>query len=247
MKKPWMSHSTDTTIQRFALGRLDSQAARRVQEHLLICDSCSARLAHEDDFREGLRLFMARQRLLDAEHEVEAVGALIVRHVPNVLRFRTHLPVYSLAAAAGAFGRQQAEIRSEGWIAVPSSHILITPDMFVVRVIGTSMEPAIPNGALCAFSSRVSTPCEGKIVLLEDYEESGGNRYCVKRYHASMRPDPLKSGDPGWLHERITLESINSRFPPLEISSDHKINVIGEFAFAIANTRTELPLAPPAS
>jgi hypothetical protein len=110
-----------------------------------------------------------------------------------------------------------------------------TPDIFVARVIGTSMEPAIPNRGLCAFSSRVSTPYESKTVLLEDYEKSGGNRYSVKRYHTSMRLDPLKAGDPGWLHERITLESINPRYPPLEISSDHKVNVIGEFAFTIAN------------
>jgi hypothetical protein len=75
MKKSSMSHSTGATIERFALGRLNSQAARRVQIHLLVCDRCRARLALEDDFREGIRLFMARQRLLDP-----AVGSKMPAH-----------------------------------------------------------------------------------------------------------------------------------------------------------------------
>jgi hypothetical protein len=163
----------------------------------------------------------------------ESAGGAFARLVPKVFHYRTHLPLYSLAAAAGVYGEQQSEVGPEGWVAVPSSSVFVTPDMFVTHIRGRSMEPDIPNGSLCAFRSRVSLPYEGKTVLLEDYSKTGGNRYFVKRYHASKQTDPNKEGDPGWLHERITLESINPEYRPVEIPSARKVNVIGEFAFIV--------------
>jgi hypothetical protein len=175
---------------------------------------------------------MMRALRLDSA-QVESVGAAFAGLAP-ILHFRSHLPIYSLAAAAGAFGEQQTEINPEGWVAVPAGPILLTPDMFVTHITGRSMEPVIPDGALCAFRSRVSAPYEGKIVLMEDYSKVGGNRYSVKRYKASTQADPLKEGDPAWLHERITLESINPDYRPIEIPSTRKINVIGEFVFIVS-------------
>ncbi len=105
--------------------------------------------------------------------------------------------------------------------------------MFVTHIKGDSMEPLIPDGSLCAFRSDVSKPYEGKILLMEDYGESGGNRYAVKRYHTSKEADPNTEGDPAWLHESITLESINPDYSPMEIPSAQKVNVIGEFVFTL--------------
>ena len=93
--------------------------------------------------------------------------------------------------------------------------------------------PTIPDGSLCAFRSNVSAPYDGKIILMEDYGEVGGNRYAVKRYRTSMNADPNKEGDPAWLHERITVESINPEYAPWDVASAQKINVIGEFVFTI--------------
>jgi Peptidase S24-like len=54
--------------------------------------------------------------------------------------------------------------------------------MFVTHIKGNSMEPLIPHDALCACRTNVSEPYNGKILLLEDYGEAGGNRYTVERY-----------------------------------------------------------------
>lgn len=95
------------------------------------------------------------------------------------------------------------------------------------------MEPLIPDGSLCAFRSEVSKPYDGKILLLEDYEEAGGNRYSVKRYRVSKIDEPAGKEHRRWLHERFTLESLNASFAPIEIASDRKVNVIGEFVFTL--------------
>jgi hypothetical protein len=68
---------------------------------------------------------------------------------------------------------------------------------------------------------------------VEEYGEAGGNRYAVKRYRASNNPDPNTRGDRAWLHERITLESLNSNYPPWDIASARKVDVIGEFVFTM--------------
>jgi hypothetical protein len=152
---------------------------------------------------------------------------------PKILHFRTHLPLYSLAAAAGKFGAQQAEVYPEDWVELSPGPIRITRDMFVTHIEGHSMEPVIPDGGLCAFRSHVSTPYDGKILLMEDFGDAGGNRYAVKRYHTSVNPDPNTEGDHDWLHERVTLESINPDYPPFDVPSSRKVNVIGEFVFTV--------------
>src|SRR5271154_3505886 len=99
--------------------------------------------------------------------------------------------------------------------------------MFVTHIEGGSMEPIIPDGSLGAFRSNVSAPYDGKIVLMEQYGEVGGNRYAVKRYRTSLNADPNREGDQAWWHERITLESINPTYAPWEVASSQKVNVIG--------------------
>jgi hypothetical protein len=227
MKTRSIGHPTDKTIELFASGRLRGRAARRIDLHLLVCEACLARLKVEDGFGDMMRGFRVDSA------KVESVGAAFAGLAP-ILHFRSHLPIYSLAAAAGAFGEQQTEINPEGWVAVRPGPVLLTPDMFVTHITGRSMEPLIPDGTLCAFRSRVSAPYEGRIVLMEDYSKAGGNRYSVKRYHASRQADPVKEGDPAWLHERITLESVNPEYGPVEIPSVQKVNVIGEFVFIVS-------------
>jgi SOS-response transcriptional repressor LexA len=225
-KERAIRHPTDNTIELFASGRLSDRAVRRIELHLLVCEACLERLTLESGFGEMMRALRVEGA------QVESVGAAFAGLAP-ILQFRTHLPVYSLAAAAGVFSEQQTEINPEGWVAVPSGPVLLTRDMFVICVRGRSMEPVIPDGTLCAFRSQVSGTCDGKIVLLEDYSKTGGNRYSVKRYRSSSQPDPIRQGDPAWLHERITLESINPDYRPAEIPSDRKVNVIGEFVFIV--------------
>ena len=182
--------------------------------------------------------FAQRETAMDAAEQGAGAKRIdraypLGRAIPKALHFKTHLPLYGLAAAAGRFGEQQTEIKPEGWVEVPPGPIRITRDMFVTHIKGRSMAPIIPDGSLCAFRSSVSAPYDGKIVLMEDYGKAGGNRYAVKRYRTSINADPNKEGDRAWLHERITLESINPDYPPWEVASAQKVNVIGEFVFTI--------------
>jgi SOS-response transcriptional repressor LexA len=246
-RKRSIPHPTETTIELFATARLNDRAMRKVETHLIVCAACRARVAVEDSIREMFRIGMAQPDWMLADPaetrlrastrnvaKVENIDSPFANVVPRVLHFRTHLPVYSLAAAAGASGEQQAEVQPEGWVEISPGPVLITTDMFVTHIRGRSMEPAIPDGSLCVFRSQVSASLEGKTVLIEDYGKAGGNRYSVKRYHAAKQADPLEEGDPAWLHERITLQSVNPAYRPLEIPSDRKVNVIGEFAFIVA-------------
>jgi hypothetical protein len=50
------------------------------------------------------------------------------------------------------------------------------------------------------------------------------------------RPIPNKEGDQAWLHERITLESINPDYAPWDVASSENVNVIGEFVFTVSDT-----------
>jgi hypothetical protein len=49
-----------------------------------------------------------------------------------------------------------------------------------------------------------------------------------------VNPDPNREGDEEWLHERMTLESINPDYAPWEVPSAEKVNVIGEFVFLVS-------------
>jgi hypothetical protein len=77
---------------------------------------------------------------------------------------------------------------------------------------------------------------------MEDYGEVGGNRYAVKRYRSSISADPNREGDQAWLHERITLESINPDYAPWEVESARKVNVIGEFVFTVPHSDNQSSL-----
>jgi hypothetical protein len=157
---------------------------------------------------------------------------LYVKYIrPKVLPFRTHLPQYSLEAAAGKFGKQM-ESEPEGWVEVwPETPL--TDDMFVTHIKGHSMEPAIPDGSLCVIRSNISGSCDGKVVLVEQYGEAGGNRYTIKRYWTSKNPDPDREGDEAWLHERITLESVNPDYKSWDVASAGTVRILGEFFFVV--------------
>jgi SOS-response transcriptional repressor LexA len=219
-----MSHPTTAAIELYALSRLDAQKEREVENHLLVCAPCRARFSIQDEIINMVRLGLASEATVGAPTHSSQVA--------TILQFRTHLPLYSLEAAAGRFGKKQ-EVEPEGWVEVQASHSILTKDMFVTHVEGRSMQPRIPDGSLCAFRSNVSTPYNGKVVLLEKYGETGGNRYTVSQYRISKNIDPYKEGDREWLHERFMLEPLNPEFPPWDVGSDEKVGVIGEFVFLV--------------
>jgi SOS-response transcriptional repressor LexA len=142
---------------------------------------------------------------------------------PKVLAFRTHLPKYSLRAAAGKFG-EHMEVEAEEWEEVPAD-LRLTEDMFVAHVVGRSMEPRIPDGSLCVFRGKVVGSRNGRLVLVMHYGEAGENRFTIKRYRSVKR----QTEEGGWAHDKIILEPLNPEFEPWELEEDSPIKVVGEF------------------
>jgi SOS-response transcriptional repressor LexA len=159
-----------------------------------------------------------------AEDFSRAVERLYRRHVQsNVLEFRTHLPRYSLQVAAGPF-LENREVTEEGWIETPEG-LRLEKGMFVAQISGHSMEPHIPDGSLCVFRRGVQGSREGRLVLVENLETSGNNRYSVKRY----RSKKIQSDDQ-WRHSRIRLESLNPNYPSWDLDPDEeKYRILAEF------------------
>ncbi len=153
------------------------------------------------------------------------LGELYREHVPSqVLRFRTHLPRYSLAVAAGPFLTNPEDVQAEEWLEAPPG-LHLASDMFIARIQGKSMEPNIPDGSLCVFRRGVVGSRNGRLVLVRNSELADENQYTVKRY----RSEKAVTED-GFLQTRIRLESLNPAYPSWDLDQEEeKYQVIAEF------------------
>jgi len=139
------------------------------------------------------------------------------------------LPLIPLEAAAGAFGDPQSIDEDDlEWVAVDTSRTL-REGMFVARVVGRSMEPRIPDGSYCIFSSPVVGSRNGKTVLVQlrdTVDPETGERYTVKRYESQKSED----GEDIWRHVKITLYPTNPDFEPIELTveDEGQVRVIAE-------------------
>lgn len=141
----------------------------------------------------------------------------------NVLPFRTHVPIYSLRAAAGKF-LENDEITEEAWLETPKD-LRLSPEMFAARIAGHSMEPLIPDASLCIFRHGVVGGRGGRLVLAEDRQATGNNRYAIKRYLS----DKTYTVE-GWEHKWIRLESLNPGYPSWDLNPEEdKYAIIAEF------------------
>jgi len=144
----------------------------------------------------------------------------------EVRPFVTHLPLYSLRAAATRFG-EGMQSEQEGWLRVP--HPARRDNMFVARVVGRSMEPLIPDGSLCVFRAGVAGTRQGKLLLIEKFGETDfAGRYTIKRYTSRKRRPPSDESEAAWEHESIRLEPLNREFPAFDLGPED-FRVIAEF------------------
>lgn len=185
-------------------------------------------LAWLEDCLSNLIRISDRRSVIIGRFEA-TLNRLYSQQVPTtVAPFRTHLPVYSLRAAAGKFCDNLRDIEEEGWVEVPPG-LRLTREMFVATVIGRSMEPRISDGSRCVFRSGVAGSREGKLVLVEDRRrsEASGLRYTVKKYHSRKQSLP----DGSWRHAEIVLEPLNPEFEPLEVTPEQQedVRVVAEF------------------
>lgn len=153
---------------------------------------------------------------------------LFERHVEAipVERFRTHLPLYSLRAAAGKFGADE-EVEEEDWVRAPEG-LRLSEGMFVAHVEGQSMEPRIRDGSLNVFRAPVAGSRQGKIVLVELIGVH--ERFTVKRYTSEKAQSA--SGD--WQHQRIRLEPLNPEYEAFDLSPDQVKYVVAEWVQTLA-------------
>ncbi|MGC8791948.1 MAG: LexA family protein, partial [Bryobacteraceae bacterium] len=164
-------------------------------------------------------------RALDRLYEREIEG---LRQPVPVIPFQTHLPVYSLRAAAGKFGPEHdVDAEPEGWIPVPAG-LRPSLDYFACQVVGRSMEPRIPDGSLCLFRRITAGSRQGKLVLVRHRGASEGGEFTVKRY----RSEKTVTREGGWRHTRVVLEPLNPDYPVLELGPDD-FQVIAEFVRVI--------------
>jgi len=147
----------------------------------------------------------------------------VERAPAKILPFVTHLPLYSLRAAASRFG-EDMEVEPEDWVEAPPG-LRLTPDLFVVHIVGRSMEPRIPDGSRAVFRYNPPGSRQGKVVLVwnRGASESGGE-FTVKVYRSRKRLT-----EDGWRHEEIVLEPLNPEFEPLELGASGDYQVLGEF------------------
>jgi type III restriction enzyme len=144
--------------------------------------------------------------------------------IDEAARFTTHLPVYSLEAAAGYFGSGHG-VELEGWTEVSGR---LDDTMFVSQVVGRSMEPRIPNGSLCVFRRIRPGTRQGKIVLAQHREiddpDTGGS-FTVKVY------DSTKVLEDDEVRGSVTLRPLNPDYEAIVLThvDDDDLVVVAEF------------------
>jgi hypothetical protein len=181
------------------------------------------------NLRDSLRTDTTWFSRVDAkEPEREGLILRIVRPRTEQ-RYVDCVPLVPLKVAAGAFGEPQNVIDGEwDWVAIDSHHRLRV-GMFVAQVVGKSMEPAIPDGAYCLFTTPVTGSRQGRTVLVQlrdSPDPETGERYTVKRYES----EKVTAEDGTWRHLKISLKPNNPDFVPIELTCDDEgsVQVIAE-------------------
>lgn len=166
----------------------------------------------------------------------QVVAAPVFRLVEGGLAtaWKDCVPRTELKVAAGYFSTEQGALDEQGeWISdwvTWDSHPTFERGMFVARVVGKSMEPAIPDGAYCLFRSPRGGSREGRIVLVWHSGVSDphtGGQYTVKVYSS----EKIAKTEVDWEHARITLKPLNSAYEPitLEPKSEGDVRILAEF------------------
>lgn len=104
---------------------------------------------------------------------------------------RGAVPVMSLQAAASRFGGSRS-VEVSAWLRLKGARQSQLVGRFVAQVLGRSMAPTVPSGALALFRSPVVGPLEGRVVVAEWRDHSDpetGGAYVLKRVGSvELRP-----------------------------------------------------------
>ena len=180
----------------------------------------------EDSLSNVLRV--SQREAVPVDSFSRGADRIFERHVEKIAvqRFRTHLPLYTLRAAAGKFGADE-EVEAEDWVRAPEG-LRLAEGMFVVHVEGRSMEPRIPDGSLNIFRGPVVGSRQGKIVLVELIGLH--ERFTVKKYTSRKSA----AGEDEWRHERVRLEPLNPEYEAFDLTPDRIKYVVAEWIQTLA-------------
>lgn len=177
------------------------------------------------------------------EDNQEAV-ILPFRHLQpeEVKPYENCVPLYDLKAAAGQFSNEQQmteffqengveNIADIDWVELPDA-FRHQRGLFVIQVVGESMNRRIPNGAWCLFRKDRGGTRQRKVVLSRHREiadtDTGGH-YTVKVYESTKEALP----DGTWRHASIILhpDTTSQGYEPIVLneSQSEELEVIGEF------------------
>jgi len=189
----------------------DAEVLEDLEDHIRQCLAESGAEAFlrtlEDSLSNTLRVSPRESVSVDAFSRV--LDRLYREHVEDtgVQQFSTHLPLYSLRAAAGRLGDEMLS-EAEDWVPAPEG-MRLSEDLFVAHVEGRSMEPRIPDGSLNLFRFNPVGSRQGKILLIEKFGVVDQTaRFTIKRYTSGKG----KRGVDEWEHEWIRLEPLNPEF-----------------------------------
>lgn len=224
--RTWMRNNGFEVIE-IAVSDLDDEGAMTRHFRKL------AGYLRKDKIRDSLRddnSWFARASKEDQpQDKAEAKEAKIIRLIvpKEEDKYVTCVPLFSLEAAAGAFSDGQTP-EVLGWADIDQGRKL-RKGMFVGQVVGKSMEPMIPDGSYCLFSSPVEGSRQGRIVLAQHHSLSDpehGGRYTVKRYKSKKTVNP----DETWEHTEVVLEPLNKEFQPIVFEQNAgELMIIAEF------------------
>lgn len=166
----------------------------------------------EDSLSSAVRV--GERQIVEVDAFSRVLDRLFDRHVEKIAvePFRTHVPLYSLRAAAGSLGEEMPSAE-EDWVRAPEG-MRLDPGVFVAHVVGRSMEPRIPDGSLNLFRLNPVGSRQNKILLIQRFgvtDESA--RYTVKKYTSQK----VQTSEDEWHHERIRLEPLNPEFEAWDV------------------------------
>ena len=186
-------------------------------------------------FLRSLEDTLSNTLLITERREVEvsdfriALDRLFEEHVQRteIIPFVTHVPLYSLRAAATKFG-EDMEVEPEGWVPAPTRRKL-DRNMFAGRVVGRSMEPVIPDGSLCLFRGSVVGSRQNKRLLIQRMGVTDSTaEFTVKKYTSKK----VHSGEDEWQNVSILLTPLNPEFEAMKFGPEdekRQFRVIAEF------------------
>jgi SOS-response transcriptional repressor LexA len=147
----------------------------------------------------------------------------------NIDNSKQFIPFYDFYAAAGSFSEMQYE--KDFSLIELNENIKNNKDYFACRIIGESMNRIIPNGSICLFKLYTGGSRNGKIVLVENFDNQDqdfNSAFTVKTYSSEKIVT-----EEGWEHNSIVLRpnSFDTSYKNIIINEEDgsKMRVVGEF------------------